>query len=501
MTRLRKAKLNIVFSLLFQAVSFVCGIIIPKLLLEAFGSEAYGATASITSFLAYITLLDGGIGALARSALYKPLAENDICEVSAIIAEVKNFFLKVALVFIVYVIVLALGFKRITGTSSLEFVFTFSLVLVIAISTFGEYFIGISYSILLQADQRDYISSILKIITTIINAIMVVLLIHYGFGLILVKLVSSLVFVTRPLIMSIYTRRHYKLVATRKVETKRLTQKRTAFGQHIAWVIHNNTDIMVLTLFANLSAVSVYAVYNMIISKLANITSAFTRGMEAVFGNMLAKKEITKLQKTFEDYETLISIISVWLFSVAAVLIIPFVRIYTYKITDTQYIYPLFSLMLTIASLLYSMRDPYGSMIIAAGHFKQTKVAAYGEAILNLAVSITLVFKYGLIGVAIGTVIATFFRFIYYVYYLSKNIFYRPISKFIKRFFVNFGCFVVIYILGICIISQFDVSNYFKWAICAVITTGVAGGLTVISNCIFYRQNVVTLVQKAIKKS
>lgn len=500
MTRLRKAKLNIVFSLLFQVVSFVCGIIIPIILLEAFGSEAYGATASITSFLAYITLLDGGIGALARAVLYKPLAENNISEVSAIISEVRSFFQKVAIVFIVYVLVLALGFNRITGTSSLDFAFSFSLVLVIAISTFGEYFIGISYSLLLQADQRDYISSILKIITTIINAIMVVVLVHYGFGLVFVKLVSSLVFVTRPLILSIYTRRHYKLVTTRKVETKKLTQKGTAFGQHIAWVIHNNTDIMVLTLFADLSTVSVYAIYNMIISKLANITSAFTRGMEAVFGNMLAKKEITKLQKTFEDYETLISIVSVWLFSVAAVLIIPFVRIYTYNITDTQYIYPLFSLMMTVASLLYSMRDPYGSMIIAAGHFKQTKIAAYGEAILNLTVSIILVFNFGLIGVAIGTVIATLFRFVYYAYYLSKNIFYRSISRFIKRFFVNLGCFGFIYVLGIYITSKFNINNYIEWVICAVIITGIAGGLTLITNCIFYRQNVVTLVQNAIKK-
>ena len=74
-------------------------------------------------------------------------------------------------------------------------------------------------------------------------------------------------------------------------------------------------------------------------------------------------------------------------------------------------------------------------MIIAAGHFKQTKIAAYGEAILNLTVSIILVFNFGLIGVAIGTVIATLFRFVYYAYYLSKNIFYRSISRFIKRFF------------------------------------------------------------------
>jgi uracil permease len=57
-----------------------------------FGSEAYGATTSITQFLAYITLLEGGIGGVARAVLYKPLAQRDMDTIGAIIGEIRKFF-------------------------------------------------------------------------------------------------------------------------------------------------------------------------------------------------------------------------------------------------------------------------------------------------------------------------------------------------------------------------------------------------------------------------
>ena len=76
-TRALRAKLNIVFSLVSQAAALVCGFIVPRLLINTFGSEAYGATASILQFLSYIVLLEGGIGGVARAVLYKTLAQRD----------------------------------------------------------------------------------------------------------------------------------------------------------------------------------------------------------------------------------------------------------------------------------------------------------------------------------------------------------------------------------------------------------------------------------------
>ena len=153
-SRSGRAKLNILFSLLGQFVTLVCGIIVPRMLIAAFGSEAYGATASIAQFLAYIALLEGGIGGVARAALYRPLAENDPQKIGEILNEIRRFFRTIAYIFAAYVLVLAIFFKPLSGTESLDWTTTFLLVIVISISTFAEYFIGISYSVLLQAAQK-----------------------------------------------------------------------------------------------------------------------------------------------------------------------------------------------------------------------------------------------------------------------------------------------------------------------------------------------------------
>ena len=495
-TRANRAKLNIVVSLISQLFTLLCGLIVPQLMIEHFGSEAYGATASIAQFLAYISLLEGGIGGVARAALYKPLAENNTQAISEIIAEEKRFFRIIGYIFIVYVLILACVFKKISHVECLEWFSTFLLVIVISLSTFAQYFIGISYSTLIQASQRTYVTSIVTIFTTVLNTVLIVILVNLGCNLILVKLVSSCVFVLRPILVWMYVKRNFTLIRYSGKGNNYLRQKWAGLGQHIAYFLYSNTDIAVLTIFANLKAVAIYSVYYMVVSQLENLTVSFSTGMEAIFGDMLAKNEMDELHKTFEYYETLLSIITTVLFSTASVLIVPFVKIYTYGVKDANYIVPGFAILLILASAVTCIRKPYHNMTIAAGHFKQTQIAAYGEAAINIVLSIVLVLRWGMIGVAIGTLIATIFRLLYYVVYLSKNIFYRRIILFVRRVLVNIGIYLIIYIIGSLISANWNFSGYIMWTICGVLVTVVAAVVTIVGNYLFYKVDLNAMLKK-----
>ena len=499
--RSRRAKLNIIVSLLCQAVTLVCGLLIPRLMINSFGSEVYGATASIAQFLAYITLLEGGIGGVARAALYKPLAENNFETVSAIVNEIKRFFRVIAYVFIAYVAILAVSYKSISNVESLDWISTALLVVVISISTFGQYFIGISYSVLLQASQKAYISNIVSVVGTIVNTVMVIILVHADCNIIVVKLVSSIVFVLRPVALWLYVKKHYKLVKCDKDYPVYLTQKTTGLGQHIAFFMHSNTDVVVLTWFANLTSVAVYSVYHMVVSQIQNITSSFSTGMEAVFGDMLARGEKDQLNKTFGYYETLISAVSTVLFSCTAVLIVPFVKLYTFGVTDADYIAPLFAVLLILGAYMTCLRMPYHSMTIAAGHFKQTRMAAYGEVLINIGLSVVLVWNFGLVGVAIGTLAAVMFRFLFYVIYLAKHIFYRSVWLFVKRIAVNTVGFSITYAAGSLAFAQLDISNYFYWILCAIVTALFSVAITVGTNAIFYKKEFIPILKSMKSKT
>lgn len=499
MNRTHKAKLNIFFSLIQQGIAFVCGLIVPKLMLNAFGSEAYGATSSIAAFLSYIVLLEGGIGAVTRSALYKAFSNKSSEQVSAIITETKGFYRKVAFIFLVYVMIVAFFFKQISHNTAFGYWYSFGLVIVIAVSTFAEYFVGISYSLLLDADQMSYIVVIFRIVTMVLNTIGIIVLTSLKCDILSVKLLSSLVYAIRPLLLSIYVRRRYKLTTVHMTE-KLLLNKKSAIGQHIAWTLHNNTDITVLTLMKDLTYVAVYSVYHMIVVQLQNILSSFSSGMEAVFGSMYANKETENLKRTFGYYETLISFLSVTMFSIAAVLIVPFINIYTSGLTDADYIEPRFAIALVVASLLYNLRDPYAKLIIAAGRYKETRIAAYGEAVINVLLSLILVVKHGLLGVAIGTVLANIYRFVYFAVYLSNHIVHRSIFLWIKRMLINSISFIVVFFLGKHIILMLSIKNYFEWVAAGTIVSLVAVLSVALIFYFTYRNDIVGILKQAFRK-
>ena len=496
-SRTHKAKLNISTSLAAQVVSMICGLVVPRLMIGTFGSELYGATSSITSFLAYISLIEGGVAGVARAALYKPLANKDIQSMSNVYNEVVRFFRIIGLIFVFYTVVLAGGYKFIAKDINKDWLFTAGLVLAISVSTLVQYLFGISNAILVQADQRSYIINILSIFTALVNTIFILVLTRFGCNIVIVKLVSSIVFVIRPVILTIYVKKHYNIQSvSRKNKSVVLTQKWTALGQHIAYFLHTNTDVVVLTVFTNLKIVAVYSVYNMVISSIRSLIAATYNGLESVFGNMYAKKEIDNLNKVFGYYETFISSIAITLFSTTASMIIPFVKLYTDGITDANYIIPHFAIIALLAELVFTLRTPYHYLVNAANRFEQTKYAAYGEAAINISLSVALVFGFGIIGVALATLVSMMFRSIFYAIYISKHIIHRNISLYIKRNAINFGTFAIIIIIENTILSNINIYNYISWALCGFGSFIISSGITLLANIVFYKEDINSIMKR-----
>ena len=92
--------LNISLVIISQLVSVVSGIILPKIFLNYFGSETNGLVASITQFLSYISLIEGGLGSVYLARLYKPLVDNDKEKLSKVVNAGKRYFRIISFVLI-----------------------------------------------------------------------------------------------------------------------------------------------------------------------------------------------------------------------------------------------------------------------------------------------------------------------------------------------------------------------------------------------------------------
>ena len=489
--------LNSVSALTHQIVSIICGFVLPRFFLSYYGSAVNGLVSSITQFLGIISLADCGVGAVMQTALYKPLADNDDKAISRIVVSSERFFRRVAYILAGYVFVLAIVYPFIT-IKSFDYLFTVTLIIAISISTFAQYYLGITYRLILIADQLGFLQYTLHIATLLLNTAGCIILMKCGASIQAVKLTTSLIFVLQPLILSYIAKKRYKIDRFVKITEEPIKQKWNGLYQHIASVVLENTDTLVLTVFSTLENVSVYAVYHLVVNGLKTVIVSVTNGMRAMFGNIMARGEDETLINTFDNIEWLLHTVITFVFSVAAVLILPFVSVYTEKIHDANYIVPVFAYLITAAQASYCFRLPYNIVILAAGHFKETQWSAVTEAGMNVVISVALVSRFGLVGVAIGTLAAMTYRTCYFVWYLSKNILYRSIGFFVKHIIADAVSAASI-ILFTKLFSGFFMlqsKSFAGWGILAV-KTGILGLLVVfVINVLFYREKLICYLKK-----
>lgn len=486
----KKLALNTITSLGLQVVSVICGFILPRLILESFGSDVNGLVNSITQFLGVITLLDLGVGAVVQSALYKPLADNNTNMISKIYVSANKFFRRLAEILLVYVVLLMIFYPMLVN-KSFGHMYTALLIAAICISSFAQYYFGIVNSLLLNADQRGYIQYVAQIITLILNTFACYIIIKLGASIQIVKLTTSLIFLLRPLFLVFYVKKHYSIDPKITYTDEPIKQKWNGMAQHFASYVLNGTDNIVLTMFSTLGNVSIYSVYNVVIIGVKNALLSVTNGFQSLIGEMLAKKETMKLNAFFGFVEWFLHTGTTLVFGCTGVLIVDFVRVYTYGINDADYIQPLFAVLITIANAGHCLRLPYNILILAAGHYKQTQSNYIIAMILNIVVSIATVKMWGLVGVAIGTLIAMAYQTVWMAKYDSKNIICWPFKNFLKQCGID-AITVIIASLATFKIPTLSVS-YVSWFLLAIEVFGIWLIISIVINTIFYRERVLSI--------
>ena len=491
--------------MLLEIVTVVTGFILPRLFIGTFGSEVNGLVSSISSFIGYISLLQSGVGSVAKAAMYKPLAKCEQENLCIIVRTVEAFFRKIAVISVIYILVLCILFPSVIAPDSGTFIYTGSLVLIIGVSTAAQYFFGITYQMLLEADQRSYVYSIIQISAVIINTIISVILIRLGCSVQMVKLGSAAVFVLRPVVLSIYARRKYRIDKNVSTDNSLIKQRWDGFAQAIAYFIHSKTDIFVLTVFAritvgvSLSLVSVYSVYHMVTTGLTSFIRAIEKSVTSALGNIIALGERENLIKTFNAYNNFMHIICTAVFATASITVFKFIGVYVKNITDVEYVQHAFGYIIVTAEYLYCIRSPYNSIIYAAGKFKETRASAAIEAILNIFTSLILVSKYGLIGVAIGTFVAMAYRTVSFIRFVSKEVINLGVGVQVRRYVISFVIYAgLIYSFTFVNVS---VSNYFSWVLYSGVSFVVCISITLTVNYLLLRKETLAVVRTFLKRS
>lgn len=475
--------LNMISSFALQICTIISGFIVPKIILLYFGSDVNGLISSLNQFLNYITLLEGGVTGVVAANLYKPLVAGDTNKLSAVLVTSRQFFNKIGWIFIIYSICLAIIYPIVF---SMEFWYVFFLTLILSMNLFVQYMFSITLKTLLNADKKVYIVSITQIFITILNIILVYISVKIYPSIHFLKLITGGLFFLQPLVYGYFVKKYYEIDWKATSDTELLKERWNGFAVNLAAFVHNCTDIAILTIFTDLATVSIYNVYSLVTAGLKSLVQALTSGISSTIGQAYAREDWKELNQKLDLFEYIIFLVVSFMFTVSALLITPFVLIYTSGINDANYNQPVLGVLLVVSEALYIIKLPHLQLSYDANKFKKITKPAFAEAIINIVVSLLLIRSYSFNGIIIGTIIAMIYRMVFQVYYTSKIVENRSQSIFYRKFML----FSVVSVIGAVICYKLlPITNLtiIAWLIHAVEYSIFFGGLYFIISIIFFR--------------
>lgn len=465
--RTKQAFKNAAASLLLQLTLALSGFLIPRFFIALYGSPVNGLVSSLSQFIGYMGLVESGIGAAGTVALYDRLARSDSAGVDAVVSAARSFYLRSGVIFAALAGLLLLFYPAVVQGEIPDARFVRVMILLLSVNGVVDYFYLGKYRVLLTADQRGYVISCIQVVGTVVMTAVSLGLMALGASALAVKGSAAVIYLMRSGAVGLYVRRRYPTVNFRaKPDRAAFSQRWSALLHQVVGMLVTNTDVILLTLLLGagaLAEVSVYTVYNLVAYALVGLLNSLSNGLTSGFGQVMAAGEKDTLSASFRSYEYVFFQLVFLVFSVMAVLLFPFIRLYSADFQDgVVYLRRPLVALFTAASLLQTLRLPGLTLITAAGHFRQTRLRAVAEAVINLAVSIALIRPLGICGVLIGTCASYLYRTTDVIVYAAKHFLPGSLALTARRLLRNVLAAAAVVAAGLWLIPQ-EIGGWLAW--------------------------------------
>lgn len=470
---------NIIFGFGGQLVVLALGIIMPRIMLMSYGSDANGLISTITQIFVYMALLEAGIGQAARNALYKPISEKNCKDISYVVSVAQRYFRKITFYYGVGVIILAIITPFVLKSDMNKLTISLIVLLQGMSGVISFYFIQ-TQTIVLGADGRGYVNNGINAINQVVSYGVRIFLAWLGVSIVILQLVYFIIVVAKVFVYKIYFRKQYSWIDYKKAPKEAVLADRNSYIiSEVAWTLFSSTDMIVLSTFISTQVSSVYAIYNLVFSNLNVLLNTIYNSVNYILGQTFYKdrEQYIKLHDTFT---TIFMGSMTILMSVSYIMVIYFVKLYTKGINDVEYIYNSLPIMFCLVQLISWSRFITGNLTAIAGFAKNTSRISLIEACINIILSVVLVNKFGIVGVLLATVVALPLKVIYCTYLADKIILKRSFKKTISILGVNYIMFFITVIVNNYI--ELPIHNYLDFFKYGVIITFIISVIGVIIN-------------------
>lgn len=457
--RTKRTILNFLTDVFPQLLIAFLGIYKSKLFLNLLGEEQLGLYQLYAQVVAYLVLIEGGIGSAILFRLYKPLAKKEIEKINIMMSTARYLFRIIGVLILIVGSVIALNVGLLVHSNTIQLGFIQLTFFLYLISQSILYF-TMPERMLFDADQKRYIPNLIFQITTVLKSIIEIIIVLVGGNLLIIVVSLFITSILSNMILLVASKKQYpKIDYHAKRDFTVLKDVKHLFINTIGNLITNNIDILIVTKVIGLGSVVIYTAYNYIVESLRQIIDKLTGATMSSVANLLVDDK-EKGYDVFLEFNS-------FCFYIACVLCIPllfalnpFITIwYEGKIATTLSLSFLFS-----ASLYYQIiRTPLKVYTLASGMFEKVKKYVILECIINLSLSLILVHFLKIAGVLVATLVSFIIAD-----YIPKSftVHKELLKKSPKKYQLNNLKYIAITILSIFIFyffSQFEYSSIIVW--------------------------------------
>ena len=471
MSRTNASVKNFIWTSVRNYLVMILRFVLRTIFIKKLGAVYLGVDGLFSNILSFLSLAELGIGSAISFSLYKPLADNDIPKIQALINFYKKAYRIVAGVVLAFGVIL-IPFLPVIAKGSqcvdhLQIIFCFYI-----FNTVTSYLM-VYKSTIISADQKQYIISNIHLVTNVITIVFQFISLLLFSNFIIYLSISSIVGFVSNIYIYNYSGKLYPYLKHKNNEHLSKEDSKTLFNKIKALLYHkigqvaiSQTDSIIISSFINVTMVGFVNNYNMLINVIKSLTSSIFDVIVPSLGNLIATEDKEHQLLTYRRIEFL----NFWVNSFTSIslffILTPFIRIWVgnnYVLGDS------IVLLLVVNYYIYISRLPIFSIKSAAGIFEPDRMSPIIESIINLAVSIILAKMIGITGVYIGTLISSFVPWIWSPIVVHKHVFNMPSFRYFIRQGVRFG---LVFTYGFLMKLFFDAFS-FENAILNIILRGV----------------------------
>lgn len=502
----KKALLNAVVNTMGQILVLLLNFISRKVFLYCLNMSYLGVSQLFSSIVTMLSVAELGIGTAISFSLYQSLATEDKKTICALMSVYKKIYRIIGMVILVLgTAITPLVIKTVHVDSEIPYLTVIYFLYVV--NTAISYFYSYSRT-LIVADQQEYKLAKIDYGSKILLAVIQIILLFWTKSIFLY--LAAQIVATYMQNLLIYGKVNKQYPYLRKDKPEKLPEhlkrqlKKNTFSMMIyklAVVIVSGTDNIVISAFLGTIHVGLYANYSMIITSVQGVLSKLVTSVTATVGNIVAEGDKEYSYKVFKVIQYICFIFYGFCSVILMVLLSPFVELFFGK----EYLINVSTIVVVLLNFyLLGMQGATSIYRDAQGIFWQGKLRPLAQGILNLVISVILVYYMkNLTAVFLGTVISRLLTITWFDPYAVHKYGFGDTSK-LGKFYLTL-CFYLLDEIVICygvykLVSYVEIQTYGSFIMVAIIASFVTIAAMLFSTMWTKEFKMVMSVIKRLKK-